>query len=160
MAARAAAWSRGERLAGLTERELQVLHLLAEGLSNKEIALALAITERTVKAHLSSIYEKLGVSDRLALAVLLPFTFTLPPLHGLVALGAVYMGAIYGGSFAAILVNTPGTPSSIATAFEGYPMSKQGRALEAISIATVSSAIGGIAGALFLLLLSLWIRSA
>lgn len=95
-----------------------------------------------------------GLTATMALAVLLPFTFTLPPLHGLVALGAVYMGAIYGGSFAAILVNTPGTPSSIATAFEGYPMAKQGRALEALSIATVASAVGGIAGSLFLLLLS------
>ena len=95
-----------------------------------------------------------GLTATMALAVLLPFTFTMPPLHGLVALGAVYMGAIYGGSFAAILVNTPGTPSSIATAFEGYPMAKQGRALEAIGLATISSAIGGLAGVLFLLLLS------
>ena len=95
-----------------------------------------------------------GLTATMALAVLLPFTFSMPPLHGLVALGAVYMGAIYGGSFAAILVNTPGTPSSIATAFEGYPLSKQGRALEALSVATISSAIGGIAGVLFLLLLS------
>ncbi|MCJ7819219.1 MAG: tripartite tricarboxylate transporter permease, partial [Syntrophales bacterium] len=95
-----------------------------------------------------------GLTATMSLAVLLPFTFTMPPLHGLVALGAVYMGAIYGGSFAAILVNTPGTPSSIATAFEGYPMAKNGRAIEAINIATVSSAIGGLAGVLFLLLLS------
>ncbi|HDR15367.1 MAG TPA: C4-dicarboxylate ABC transporter permease [Desulfobacteraceae bacterium] len=95
-----------------------------------------------------------GLTATMALAVLLPFTFTMPPLLGLVALGAIYMGAIYGGSFAAILVNTPGTPSSIATAFEGYPLSKQGRALEAISVATISSAIGGIAGVLFLLFLS------
>lgn len=95
-----------------------------------------------------------GLTAAMALAVLLPFTFTLPPLHGLVALGAVYMGAIYGGSFAAILVNTPGTPSSIATAFEGYPMAKDGRALEAIGVATVSSAVGGLAGVVFLLLLS------
>ena len=57
-----------------------------------------------------------GLTATMALAVLLPFTFTMPPLLGLVALGAVYMGAIYGGSFAAILVNTPGTPSSITTA--------------------------------------------
>lgn len=95
-----------------------------------------------------------GLTATMSLAVLLPFTFTMPPLHGLVALGAVYMGAIYGGSFAAILVNTPGTPSSIATAFEGYPMAKKGRAIEAINVATVASAIGGIAGVLFLLLLS------
>jgi putative tricarboxylic transport membrane protein len=95
-----------------------------------------------------------GLTAAMALAVLLPFTFKLPPLHGLVALGAVYMGAIYGGSFAAILVNTPGTPSSIATAFEGFPMAKDGRALEAISVATVSSALGGLAGVFFLLVLS------
>jgi len=95
-----------------------------------------------------------GLTAAMALAVLLPFTFTLPPLYGLVALGAVYMGAIYGGSFAAILVNTPGTPSSIATAFEGYPMAKDGRALEAIGLATVASAIGGLAGVFFLLVLS------
>jgi len=95
-----------------------------------------------------------GLTATMALAVLLPFTFTMAPLHGLVALGAVYMGAIYGGSFAAILVNTPGTPSSIATAFEGYPMAKQGRAIEAINVATIASAIGGIAGVLFLLWLS------
>lgn len=95
-----------------------------------------------------------GLTATMALAVLLPFTFTMTPLHGLVALGAVYMGAIYGGSFAAILVNTPGTPSSIATAFEGYPLAKKGRAIEAIYVATISSAIGGIAGVLFLLLLS------
>jgi putative tricarboxylic transport membrane protein len=95
-----------------------------------------------------------GLTATMALAVLLPFTFTMTPLNGLVALGAVYMGAIYGGSLAAILVNTPGTPSSIATAFEGYPMAKQGRAIEALSVATVSSAVGGIAGVLFLLFLA------
>ncbi len=95
-----------------------------------------------------------GLTAAMALAVLLPFTFKLPPLYGLVALGAVYMGAIYGGSFAAILVNTPGTPSSIATAFEGFPMAKDGRALEAISVATVASALGGLAGVFFLLVLS------
>ncbi|MDI6725559.1 MAG: tripartite tricarboxylate transporter permease [Smithellaceae bacterium] len=95
-----------------------------------------------------------GLTATMALAVLLPFTFTMTPLDGLVSLGAVYMGAIYGGSFAAILVNTPGTPASIATAFEGYPMAKQGRALEAISIATVASAVGGLAGVFFLLFLA------
>lgn len=95
-----------------------------------------------------------GLTAAMALALLLPFTFTMTPLNGLVMLGAVYMGAIYGGSFAAILVNTPGTPSSIATAFEGYPMAKSGRAVEALSIATVSSVIGGLAGVTFLLLLA------
>ena len=54
-----------------------------------------------------------GLTATMALAVLLPFTFTMSPLYGLVSLGAVYMGAIYGGSFAAILVNTPGTGRTI-----------------------------------------------
>lgn len=58
-------------LESLSVREREVAKELEKGLSNKEIALALEITERTVKAHLSSVYEKLGVSDRLALAVLL-----------------------------------------------------------------------------------------
>jgi putative tricarboxylic transport membrane protein len=95
-----------------------------------------------------------GLTATMALAVLLPFTFTMEALQGLVALGAVYMGTIYGGSFAAILVNTPGTPSSIATTFDGYPMAKEGRAYEAICAATVASVIGGLIGVAALLLLA------
>lgn len=95
-----------------------------------------------------------GFTATMALAVLLPFTFAMDPLSGLVALGAVYMGAIYGGSFAAILINTPGTPSSIATTFEGYPLAKQGRAEEAIVVATISSVIGGLFGVVMLLFLA------
>ncbi|WP_366555041.1 tripartite tricarboxylate transporter permease [Aquibaculum sediminis] len=95
-----------------------------------------------------------GLTATMALAVLLPFTFTMDALQGLVALGAVYMGTIYGGSFAAILVNTPGTPSSIATTFDGYPMAKQGRAYEAICAATVASVIGGLLGVTALLFLA------
>lgn len=95
-----------------------------------------------------------GFTATMALAVLLPFTFAMDPLSGLVALGAVYMGAIYGGAFAAILINTPGTPSSIATTFEGYPLAKQGRAEEAITVTTFASVIGGLFGVLMLLFLA------
>jgi putative tricarboxylic transport membrane protein len=95
-----------------------------------------------------------GLTATMALALLLPFTFTMAPLPGLAALGAVYMGSIYGGSFSAILVNTPGTPSSIATAFDGYPMAKSGRAFEAIGAATIASVIGGLFGVAVLLLLA------
>ncbi|GAA5173328.1 response regulator transcription factor [Niveibacterium umoris] len=55
--------------AGLTEREIEVARRAALGEANADIAIALSITERTVKAHLSSIFEKLGVSDRLQLAL-------------------------------------------------------------------------------------------
>ncbi|WP_277811491.1 tripartite tricarboxylate transporter permease [Chromohalobacter canadensis] len=95
-----------------------------------------------------------GLTATMALAVLLPFTFTMSPLQGLMALGAVYMGAIYGGAFTAILINTPGTPSSIATTFDGYPMARQGRAYEALAAATIASVVGGIIGVAFLLLLA------
>jgi putative tricarboxylic transport membrane protein len=64
------------------------------------------------------------------------------------------MGAIYGGSFSAILINTPGTPSSIGTCFDGYPMACQGRAEEAIVAATVGSCLGGLFGVVCLIFLS------
>ncbi|MDO5606422.1 MAG: tripartite tricarboxylate transporter permease, partial [Paracoccus sp. (in: a-proteobacteria)] len=67
-----------------------------------------------------------GLSATMAIAVLVPFTFAMDPASGLILLGAIYTGAIYGGAFAAILVNTPGTPSAIATTFDGYPMAKRG----------------------------------
>ncbi|OQM76750.1 tripartite tricarboxylate transporter permease [Manganibacter manganicus] len=95
-----------------------------------------------------------GLSATMAVAVLVPFTFTMNPAAGLIALGAIYTGAIYGGAFAAILVNTPGTPSSIATTFDGFPMAKRGDGGLAVSIATIASVVGGIVGAVALLLLA------
>ncbi len=59
----------GDWSAPLSEREIQVARLVAEGAANKEIAARLAITERTVKAHLTAIFEKLGVRDRLQLSL-------------------------------------------------------------------------------------------
>lgn len=95
-----------------------------------------------------------GLTATMALAMLLPFTFSMEALQGLVALGAVYMGSIYGGAFTAILINTPGTPSSIATTFDGYPMARQGRAYEALAAATIASVVGGVVGVIFLLILA------
>ncbi|HPU62358.1 MAG TPA: tripartite tricarboxylate transporter permease [Bacillota bacterium] len=95
-----------------------------------------------------------GLTATMACAIMVPFTFTMPPLSGLATLGAIYMAAIYGGSFSAILVNAPGTPSSIGTCFDGYPMAKQGRGQEAIVAATVASVIGGLAGVVALALLA------
>jgi len=69
VAARAAAWGRGELPGGLTERELEVLHLLAEGLSNKEIAQALSVTVRTANFHVGNILQKLGAISRVEAVV-------------------------------------------------------------------------------------------
>lgn len=95
-----------------------------------------------------------GLSATMAIAVLVPFTFTMDPASGLIMLGAIYTGAIYGGAYAAILVNTPGTPSAIATTFDGYPMAKRGDGDLAISLATIASVTGGIVGAVLLMTLS------
>lgn len=69
VASKVAAWVRGERPGGLTERELDVLRLVAKGLSNKEIAQALSVSVRTVGFHVGNILEKLGVASRVEAAV-------------------------------------------------------------------------------------------
>jgi two-component system NarL family response regulator len=70
------------RLVYLTHREREIAALVAHGGSNKQIARRLAITERTVKAHLTEVFRKLGVADRLRLALLLVGTFDAPPPQG------------------------------------------------------------------------------
>lgn len=95
-----------------------------------------------------------GLTATMAIALLVPFTFGMSPVHGLVLLGAIYTSAIYGGSFSAILINTPGTPSAIATTFDGYPLARRGEAYRAIVTATIASVIGGLIGVAFLMFLS------
>ncbi len=95
-----------------------------------------------------------GLSATMAVAVLVPFTFAMEPASALIMLGAIYTGAIYGGAYAAILVNTPGTPSSIATTFDGYPMAKRGDGDLALTLACLASVFGGIVGAIALLTLA------
>src|SRR5690606_24558221 len=95
-----------------------------------------------------------GLTATMAVAVLTPLTFTLEPGTALIALGAIYTGGIYGGCYSAILVNTPGTPSAIATTFDGFPMAKRGDGDLALTLANLSSVFGGLVGAFGLLLLA------
>ncbi len=95
-----------------------------------------------------------GLSATMAVAVLVPFTFTMDPASGLIALGAVYTGAIYGGAYSAILVNTPGTPAAIATAMDGFPLAKRGDGDLAVTISCIASVVGGLVGAIALLFLA------
>jgi putative tricarboxylic transport membrane protein len=95
-----------------------------------------------------------GLTATMALALLVPFTFAMDALNGLVMLGAVYTSAMYGGAFTAILINTPGTPGAIATMLDGHPMAAKGEAGRAIVGATVASVVGGIAGFVALLFLA------
>ena len=85
-----------------------------------------------------------GLSPTMAVALLVPFTFYMPPVPSLLLLGAVYTSAVAGGSISAILLSIPGAPASIATLLDGYPMAKQGRAQEALYTTFFSSLIGGV----------------
>ena len=95
-----------------------------------------------------------GLTATMAVAVLVPITFSMAPASALILLGAIYTGAIYGGAYAAILLNTPGTPSAIATTFDGYPMAKKGDGDLAVALACFASVFGGMVGALALLFLA------
>src|SRR3546814_16787545 len=74
----------------------------------------------------------------------------MPPDQAILSLVCMYVGAIYGGSRSAILLNIPGTPASAATTLDGYPLAVQGRAGYAMGIATTSSALGTVIGILCL----------
>ena len=95
-----------------------------------------------------------GLTATMAVAVLVPFTFTMAPVPALILIGAIYTGAIYGGAYSAVPLNTPGTPSAIATTFDGFPMAKRGDGVLAIPLACLASVFGGLCGAFFLLLLA------
>lgn len=87
-----------------------------------------------------------GLSSTFAVAVMLPLTLSMQPLSALVFLGAVLMGSTYGGAIPAILLNTPGTPQSITTTFDGFQMTKNGEGGLALTIALIASAVAGLVG--------------
>jgi len=87
-----------------------------------------------------------GLTATLGVALLTTVTFSFPTDLAMVALIGIYVGAIYGGSHASILINIPGTGAAAATCLDGYPMNLQGRGGQAIGIATLSSFIGTFFG--------------
>lgn len=95
-----------------------------------------------------------GLSATMGVALMVPATFAMNPTSGLVMLGSIYAGAIYGGANSAILICTPGTPSSVATTFDGWPLCQKGKADIGLYTSLVSSALGGFVGNIFLLCLA------
>ena len=85
-----------------------------------------------------------GLSGTMGIAILLPLTYSMSPVAALLLMVSIFCGSLYGGSISAILLSTPGTPAAAATIFDGYPMTKQGRASEALMEAAVSSFWGGV----------------
>ncbi|ALS76446.1 C4-dicarboxylate ABC transporter permease [Planococcus rifietoensis] len=95
-----------------------------------------------------------GLTATMGVALILPITFGMEPVTGILLLIGVYFGAVYGGSLTAILINTPGTPASAATAIDGYAMAKKGLAHKALTISTLASTIGGILSVIVLILVA------
>ena len=84
-----------------------------------------------------------GVGPIATIAILLPITYSLPPVGSLIMLAGIYYGAQYGGSTTAILVNIPGEATSVVTTLDGHQMARQGRAGAALAIAAIGSFIAG-----------------
>lgn len=91
-----------------------------------------------------------GLTATMALALMTTLTLKLPPSQALLILICTYVGAIYGGSRSAILLNIPGTPASAASCLDGYALARQGMAGRAMGIATTGSVLGTLIGMFFL----------
>ena len=95
-----------------------------------------------------------GLSATMGIALLTGLTYKFPVAYTFAILMGVYVGAIYGGSISAILLNIPGTASAAATALEGYPLALQGKAETAIKVTRAASILGTFFGVLALALIS------
>ena len=95
-----------------------------------------------------------GLSPSMGVALLVPFTYSMSPTIALVLLASLYLAADYGGAITAVTINTPGTPSSAVTAFDGYPLTRAGKAGVALGMSLVSSTVGGLFGTLILIFFS------
>jgi putative tricarboxylic transport membrane protein len=95
-----------------------------------------------------------GVTSTMTLALFVPFTLYLPPATGLLGLAAMDAASVFGGSMSAILLNIPGTPASIATAWDGHALTRKGQPGVALSMSAVASCFGGVFGGVAMLLLA------
>lgn len=93
-----------------------------------------------------------GLSGTTAMALLLPVSFTMDKYTAIIFLGSAYIGAVSGGLIASILLGIPGTTSSVATVYDGYPMTLNGQSVKALGIGIVSSFIGTVGSVLVAML--------
>lgn len=101
-----------------------------------------------------------GLTATLALALLLPLTYSLDVTIALMACASIYMAGMCGGSITATTINIPGAPSSMMTALDGYPLQKQGKGALALGHAAIGSMAGGALGAVLLIALAPFIAEA
>ena len=95
-----------------------------------------------------------GMTTPMAVALALPFTFTLEPVTGILLLLGIYKGGLYGGSISAILLKAPGTPAASCTVIDGFPMAQKGEAKRALDMALYASCIADFISNLSLILLT------
>ncbi|WP_209124857.1 tripartite tricarboxylate transporter permease [Alkalihalobacillus sp. BA299] len=94
-----------------------------------------------------------GFTFTMAIILAFPFTFGMAPVQGLTLMIGIYIGGLSGGLISGILLGIPGTPSSVVTIFDGFPMSKKGQSARALGIGIASSVLGTIIGAILLFFL-------
>jgi putative tricarboxylic transport membrane protein len=129
---------------------------MTELLSNLSLGLSVAITPLNLMyclfgCVLGTLIGVLpGIGPVPTIAMLLPITYSLPPIAALIMLAGIYYGAQYGGSTTAILVNLPGESSSVVTCLDGYQMARNGEAGKALSVAAIASFIAGCFGTLLI----------
>ena len=95
-----------------------------------------------------------GFTITMAIVLTLPFTFGMSPIQGLATMLGVFVGGLSGGLMAGILTGIPGTPSSVATTFDGFPMARKGRPGLALGIGVWASFFGGVISAILLMTLA------
>ncbi|MFZ4808723.1 MAG: tripartite tricarboxylate transporter permease [Hyphomicrobiaceae bacterium] len=133
----------------MTDNIQHLLHGFAIALTGYHIVLMLL---GVLLGILVGVLPGLGAPNGVSL--LLPLTFSMDPISGIILLTSMYWGALFGGSTTSILFNIPGEPSSVATTFEGYPMARMGRATEALTLAFLSSGFGALFGVVLVTLLA------
>lgn len=100
-----------------------------------------------------------GMTVTMGVALVLPFTFTLSPVTGILLLIGVYKGGIYGGSITAIIIKAPGTPAASCTVLDGFPLAKKGEARRALEIALYASCIADFISNIALILFAGWLAT-
>ena len=101
-----------------------------------------------------------GLSVTMAASLLISMTYSWEVDAALAVMMGVWVGGVYGGSRAAILLNIPGAPAAVATTFDGYPLAQKGEAGKAIAVSTVVSVFGGMLGLLVMVTAAPFISTA
>lgn len=130
----------------------QLFSLLAQGFSSlftfeAFIAMVVGVTLGTIFGAFP------GLSATTGMAMLLPICYGMEVSIGLLMLGGIYAGALYGGSISAILLGIPGTAAALPTTFDGYPLSREGHSHEALLAGLYGSSAGGVLSAIVLMFL-------